>query len=188
MGKILKNVTASTIVLDRIGMEIPASSQYIIEEVEYLFWSNTDAVTELTPLINAGDLVLNDGIRDLPAAEALDFILYPDFAPNQRFLSEPERSNSMNSKTTQKAIEEARVDVEKDGVSIQVDTDIINFEGDNVTVTTDAPNRKVTVSISDDTSDTLYWASCATSNDCVVTFDLVPLVDHTLCLIREEDC
>jgi len=108
MAKILKNTTGSAIELEVMGLQIPASSQVTVEVEEHDNLATVDSVAELTPLINAGDIVVNDSINDLSAVEALKFILYPDAAFNIRFESDPERVNGFASKNVQAAIEEAR--------------------------------------------------------------------------------
>lgn len=107
MSKIVKNTTGSDVVLDRVGYVIPASSQHTIEVQEHLLWGNVDAISELTPHITGGTLVVNDGVQDLSVSDAINFLKHPDYAFNQRFQSEPERNNGFVSKTTQEAIEEA---------------------------------------------------------------------------------
>ncbi len=192
MSKFLKNVKSPVgdIFITDLGMRIPPGTYEVIEQ-EYLMWAaSDDIVTEII----SGDIVVNDGINDLSnvggaTSDAVNFIKYPDFATNQRFLSEPERSNSMAKKTTQEAIEEARPDIYKDGVSVLDDVDIVDFEGDNVEVTADVPNRRAIVKISDDTSDTLYWVSCLDMPNCEPEFtDISFLMDHKLCYIKQEDC
>ena len=107
MAKILKNTTASDIDLDKSGVEIPANGQITLSVEEYALFASVDSITELTPFINAGDIVVNDGNNDLSAAEALDFLKFPDVAPNIRFLSPPEKSNLFPTtiKDVQSAIE-----------------------------------------------------------------------------------
>jgi hypothetical protein len=107
MAKIIKNTTASPIVLATVGFEIPATSSHVIEVQEYLLWGSTAALNEFTPLITRGDIVVNDGVMDLSVGDALNFLKYPDTSFNERFLSSPERSNGFVAKTVQEAIEEA---------------------------------------------------------------------------------
>lgn len=104
MDKILKNITALEISIDDTGVTIDASSEYIIPAQDYLLWSTS---VDIISLVNSGDIVVNDGINDLTSFFGLKYLLYPHFAFNQRFLSEPERSNGLFSKTTQEAIEES---------------------------------------------------------------------------------
>jgi len=192
MTKILKNTTGSDIEIKSTGFTILASSSYTIEVSEFRFWAADEAITEITSFITSGDIVVNDGINDLSATEGINHLKYPDFAFSQRFLSEPERSNSMSSKTTQQAVEEARPDIELDGTSILADVDIINFEGENVSVTPDVVNRKVTITINDDDlGDVLHFGECLlTPPECfeLAFTDLKFLVDHTLCYMKSEEC
>lgn len=106
MAKILKNTTANAIELSAVGLEIDPNSQITIEVDDYIIFATTDAINEITPLINSGDIVVNDGVNDLSASDAINFLSYPDEAFNVRFRSEPERSNSLSSKDVQTAIEE----------------------------------------------------------------------------------
>lgn len=111
MAKTVKNVTGSDIVIDSVGLTIPASDQYTIEVSEYLLWASNEVITEVEPDITAGNLVINDGINDLSATDGLRFLKYPDTAFNIRFLSDPERTNNFISKNVQEAIEEAKTGV-----------------------------------------------------------------------------
>jgi len=111
MPKILKNVTGSAIPVADTGISIAANSSYTIPPQDYLLWAASTNIT--TPVTN-GSIVVNDGVLDLTNANgidlnrALDFLLYPDTAFNVRFLSSPERANSLTSKTVQEAIEEVK--------------------------------------------------------------------------------
>jgi hypothetical protein len=187
--KILKNTTISDIELKVTGFTILASSSYAIEVSEYRFWATPDAIAEITPFINSGAIVVNDGIRDLSAVEGINHLKYPDFATSQRFESEPERSNSMNSKTTQLAIEEARPDIEKDGALVEADVDIINFEGTNVSVV-DSGDKKVTVRVIDAISDGMYQVECFFLPGCNRLYhdQAELLADQDFCLIIMESC
>lgn len=101
MAKILKNTTGSIIELDELGISIPASGQYEVPHQKYLILSTDDVVSELTTLINAGDVVVNDGSSDLsPSSEAIAFLLYPDDASNIKFTPTLEISEN----TVQEAI------------------------------------------------------------------------------------
>lgn len=111
MSKIVKNTTGSAITIVETGLTIPASSAYTIEIDEHTLWATTEALAEITGDITSGDLVVNDGLNDLSSIAGLDFLRYPDFALNIRFLSEPERANCFVTKTVQEAIEEARTGI-----------------------------------------------------------------------------
>lgn len=106
--KILKNNTSSVIFLINLGLEIPANNQIIIELTDYMRLSSVDTITELTPYVNSGDIIVNDGVNDLSPASGLNFLQWPDDAQNIRFKSNPERANGFLSKNTQDAIEEAK--------------------------------------------------------------------------------
>ena len=108
MSKILKNTTGTAIELPRLGITVPASGQEEIKTEEFLDAATDDALSEITAFLNSGDIVVNDGINDLSATYGLYHLLYTDWAFNQRFLSEPERTNGFVSKTSQEAIEESR--------------------------------------------------------------------------------
>lgn len=107
MAKIIKNTTASDILVAQAGISVPAMGQYEIEVRDYSLWATVGVITEISSLITSGDLVVNDGINDLTSFYGLAFLQYPDAAFNARFLSEPERSNGFASKTIQEAVEEA---------------------------------------------------------------------------------
>ena len=108
MSKIVKNQTTSNITVGDTGVTIPASGQYTIPPVDYLLWAESD---DIITSINAGDLILNDGIYDLDSTNSKYFIKYPDEALNVRFLDDAQRSNGFTSKNVQEAIEEARIEV-----------------------------------------------------------------------------
>lgn len=74
MKKILKNTTGSPIELEIIGLEVPASSQIEIDPQYYDLLASNDSITELTTLINAGSIVVNNGNVDLQAAEGIKFL------------------------------------------------------------------------------------------------------------------
>jgi len=85
MSKILKNTTISDIELSTLARTIPASGQITIPVGDYLLLGSEDSITELTPLINSGDIVINDGSNDLSSDEAIEYAQYPDQASNIRF-------------------------------------------------------------------------------------------------------
>jgi hypothetical protein len=105
MAKILKNTTGSAIFLKFIGINIPANSSITIQPEDYLLLSSLNSITELTTRINAGTIVVNDGIRDLNATRGLNFIKYPDDARGSTF---DNSSNGFTAYISQEAIEEAK--------------------------------------------------------------------------------
>ena len=104
MAKILKNTTIADIEVDNLGITIPASGQIDLVTGEYLLLASDDVVTELTSLINAGDIVVNDGNADLSAADGIAYIQYPDDALNIRFDNTVAQLNN-NPNNVQAAIE-----------------------------------------------------------------------------------
>ena len=78
MSKIVKNTTISDIELKEVGITVPASDSYTIVLQDYLLWADTDSISEITPLINSGDIVINDGINDLSAANGIRFLEYTE--------------------------------------------------------------------------------------------------------------
>lgn len=103
MAKILKNTTASDIDLDILGRRVPASGQLDLDTSDFARLASDASITELTTLINSGDIVVNDGVSDLSIADALAYIEYPDNAANIRF---DNSSNGFTSDDVQTAIEE----------------------------------------------------------------------------------
>lgn len=83
--KFLKNTTGSDIDLDNIGLRLPANSTTEIDARDNPRLASADSVTELTTLINSGDVVVNDGTLDLSTSDALEYIKYPDNAASVRF-------------------------------------------------------------------------------------------------------
>ncbi len=102
---ILKNETVSAIVLKSLGLSIPASSQIEIESTDYLLLVTTDSRTELEPYFTSGDIVLNDGVRDISATAEREY-LDSRTAFGNRFQNDTDRSNGFVSTNTQEAIEE----------------------------------------------------------------------------------
>lgn len=85
MSKVLKNTTASDIDLDVLGLRVPASGQVTLDTSDFLKLASDSSITELTTLINSGDIVINDGSADLSTADAIEYIKYPDQADSIRF-------------------------------------------------------------------------------------------------------
>lgn len=114
MAKILKNNTNPAVNIDvsEIGTSILPTENYVIDPVEYLYWSKPETITELTPYINSGDIVVNDGLHDLSPVDGIRYLKYADYAFNQRFLSEPDRNNGFTAKNVQEAIEESKANIE----------------------------------------------------------------------------
>lgn len=80
MAKTIKNTTGSEIFLDEAGIPVPASGSYDVEVSEYNLWASEAVITEITPFLNSGDLVVNDGINDLDSTEGLRHLQDPDTA------------------------------------------------------------------------------------------------------------
>jgi hypothetical protein len=104
MSKILKNNTASPVVIDDVGQTIPASGQLTVEPTDYLLYA---ASADLATLINASTVTVNDGVDDLSVARGIDFMEFPDYAFNIRFAAEPEVSNGITKKNVQEAIQDS---------------------------------------------------------------------------------
>lgn len=109
--KRLKSGTGSAIELDQTGHTVPATGFYTIEPGRYFVYANIMDETGGTTLhqkILDGDIVVNDGQRDLSADRGIDYLKHPDRAWNIRFESDPDRTNGFISKNAQEAIEEAQ--------------------------------------------------------------------------------
>ena len=106
--KIVKNVSIGAITLNDVGIELAPGDMYSLTVSEYVRWASDQSIAEITPLINAGDLVINDGVEDLSAFDGINYLKYPHDAFNIRFSSDPERVNSFVSRNVQEAIEEAK--------------------------------------------------------------------------------
>jgi len=101
--KILKNTTDSEISLKYLGISLGPDVSRTIETTDYLTLASASSIGELSPLINSGDIVVNNGSRDLSVGEALIFVMYPEGAATMMFDSS---NNSFESNTVQEAIEE----------------------------------------------------------------------------------
>jgi len=71
MSKIIKNTTASDIVLSDTGVTILANSQITIPPVDYLLWAESSNVVTH---VGSEDLVVNDGSYDLSISDGIDLI------------------------------------------------------------------------------------------------------------------
>lgn len=105
MAKILKNTSASVVDLTKFGITIAASSQITVVPQDYPLLAMPLVIAELSPLITAGTIVVNDGTNNLSVARAIDYLSLPDFADAQRFNNS---SNEFAATDTQSAIEESR--------------------------------------------------------------------------------
>jgi len=103
--KIIKNTTASPIFIADTAVTIAANSSYTIPAQDYLLWSASE---NIVTYINAGSIVINDGIRDLTSSYGRYYISHPEFAFNIRFLNDPDRVNGFTSRSVQEAIEESK--------------------------------------------------------------------------------
>lgn len=77
MSKILKNTTNSDIDVLSMGVRIPANGQLNVDVSEYLILASNDSVSELTTLINSGDIVVSDGVNDLTPTNGINYIKFP---------------------------------------------------------------------------------------------------------------
>jgi len=146
MAKIIKNPTEFAIPIKNMGITIPANGQYYIEPAEYRLWVELAVVSEVTPILNAASLVVNDGIEDLNVVDGKNFLLYPDFAKSQRFEHTTfVGDKQFTKKTTQGAIEESFPLIKKDGSPVDGTVREIDFTGSAFSVTS-AVAGKVTIS------------------------------------------
>lgn len=71
MSKILKNQTASAIVISDTGVTVSASGEHTIDPNKYLLWAaSDDVITE----VGAGNIVVNDGSVDLGVSDGIDLV------------------------------------------------------------------------------------------------------------------
>jgi hypothetical protein len=156
--KVIKNTTTSDIDLEAVGLTIPASDSYTVEATETPLWATDDSILEITPYINSGDIVINDGTVDLSAADGIRFLKYAD-----------------------------RAYIQQDGVDVVRVNTALNFEGNSITVI-DEGNGKATINVLDSISDTLVMVECRKIGDCIIHKQVTGLVDNGLNLISKEDC
>jgi len=88
MAKIIKNQKspAADIELKDVGVTVFASGQYTLNNTEILLWSDAivlSPASQLVTLINAGDIVVNNGSGDLNAVDGIRFLQHPDRATVQ---------------------------------------------------------------------------------------------------------
>lgn len=109
MSFIVKNTTNSNIELFNVGVTIIANDELAVDSRERALWQDLDSVAEISPLITSGDLIISDGLNDITnIPEALAFILIGDFAKGVRFLNDADKSNGINSRNVQDAVEEVK--------------------------------------------------------------------------------
>lgn len=104
--KILKNTTLSDISISTTGLTIPAQSEVEIVPEVYAAWGNARVGIEINPLINSGDIIVNDGVEDLNPSEGLAYILFPNEAASMRF---DNSGTDFQSKNVRDAIKEAAI-------------------------------------------------------------------------------
>lgn len=75
--KIFENTTLSDIEINNLGITLQASSSTTINVTDYILLATPEAVAELTPLITSGDIIVNDGSKNLDTKDALIYISYP---------------------------------------------------------------------------------------------------------------
>jgi len=132
--KILKNTTGSAISLDSLGLEVPALGQNIINVEEYLLLGSIDALAELTPLINSGDIVVNDGAGDLAAAEAIRFIEYADrftVEKNDVVVSRAVKTINVTGNAKVEAVGDGQVDISVEQLKEDVIVNLVRNGGGN---------------------------------------------------------
>lgn len=71
MAKILKNNTASDILISDTGVNILASSNYTIPPADYPLWA---ASSDIITYIGSGDITVNDGTYDLTKADGVSIL------------------------------------------------------------------------------------------------------------------
>jgi len=140
------------------GITLPASGSYSIEELEYPLWTTDDVISEITPFINSGDIVVNDSFRDLTAAEAI------------RYLEKVETT-----------------DVQKDDIDVVKAPTRLNFEGSVNVIDSGNGKATVTIlgtSVDDDKR--MISIECLPSDpNCIINACL--LIDHKLCFLKEPE-
>lgn len=65
--KIINNTTNSDIALEFVGRTVPALGSLTIPTQEYALWAESESISEVSSLINSGDIVVSDGISNLAA-------------------------------------------------------------------------------------------------------------------------
>lgn len=76
MSKVLKNTTGSIVDLVKFGVTVPASGQITVVPQDYPLLGMPLVIAELSPLITAGTIIVNDGINNLSAARGINYLLF----------------------------------------------------------------------------------------------------------------
>jgi len=98
MTKIIINTTGSSVFINDVGVMIPANYSYTIPPQNYLLWA---ASSDINTFLDAGTLVGNDGINDLPAFLAKDMLQHDRFnnLTNTSFSPRPIRTTTTSNGT-----------------------------------------------------------------------------------------
>ena len=75
MIKLLKNVSASGILINDTGVHIDSGENYLIPPTDYLLWASSN---DYQSFVASGDIVVNNGTVDLAAGNGVRFIEYAD--------------------------------------------------------------------------------------------------------------
>ena len=109
MAKILRNESGGPLDIPDINFFAIADTDSVtLDPRQYDKAAKSALDGDLSTLIPAGDIIVNDGNGDLTSAIGLEYMLGPESAFGQRFLSDPDRINGFSAKDTQEAIEEAK--------------------------------------------------------------------------------
>jgi hypothetical protein len=78
MAKIIKNTTITDIFINESGQTISANDQITVDPSLYYIWAKPEMIAEITTDVNAGNLVINNGLIDLSPSDGLRFLQYPE--------------------------------------------------------------------------------------------------------------
>jgi hypothetical protein len=82
MIKLLKNVSASGILINDTGVYIDSGENYLIPQTDYLLWASSN---DYQSFVTSGDIIVNNGAIDLVVAtDGIRFIEYSDRSKIQK--------------------------------------------------------------------------------------------------------
>jgi hypothetical protein len=141
LSKTLKNQSSPSVDIDinETGVTISAGQSFTIDPINYLYWSTPEVIAEITPFINSGDIVVNDGTNDLSAADGLRYLEYSD-----------------------------RATIQEDDVDVTRINTILNFEGAASVTNNGGGKATVTIQGTSEDSDDRFVGATCDANGCIV--------------------
>jgi hypothetical protein len=78
LSKVIKNTTNTDIFIEEAGVTILANDQIILDPLVHYLWAKPEMAAEITTAVNAGSIVINNGLADLSPSDGLRYLENPD--------------------------------------------------------------------------------------------------------------